>query len=291
MRTNGWIRRSRRGGAWPRSSPRAPSCWRWSAPARSARPSGRQPGRHRRRRLHAAQAAREATRRSITLSARSTIATADGTHLPALEELDPRVRQAHRRLHQGPADLHIGQLRNTVTQQAKSICGDALVGNGKAGRRNRIPRTGTLLSAGAAADLQRRAEGGHPVLIFHAYAYVPAPTTFVTTAVLGRAIGHLRDQGPDHDPDDRRRPGLAQLRRTLDPQKLEIQRQGTGPCSWGPARPGTSSCAATSSSTTASGWPASWSAAAPRTRRLTGGSQPQAPLARASSSAAASSPK
>jgi hypothetical protein len=30
---------------------------------------------------------------------------------------------------------------------------------------------------------------GHPVFIFHVYAHVPAPTTFITTADLGRAKG------------------------------------------------------------------------------------------------------
>ena len=34
-----------------------------------------------------------------------------------------------------------------------------------------------------------RPKGGHQVLIFHVYARVPAPTTFVTTAVISKASG------------------------------------------------------------------------------------------------------
>ena len=34
---------------------------------------------------------------------------------------------------------------------------------------------------------------GQPVFIFHVYAHVPAPTTFITTAEIGKADGPLRD--------------------------------------------------------------------------------------------------
>ena len=30
---------------------------------------------------------------------------------------------------------------------------------------------------------------GHPVFIFHVYAHVPAPTTFITTAEIGKSSG------------------------------------------------------------------------------------------------------
>ena len=32
-------------------------------------------------------------------------------------------------------------------------------------------------------------KNGHPVFIFHVYAHVPAPTTFITTAEIGKASG------------------------------------------------------------------------------------------------------
>lgn len=125
----------------------------------------------------------------ITLSARSTIRTADKTHLPALEELD-LFFDKHTGVHTtGLPTCDIAKLQNTVPAQALHVCGDALVGKGKAGAEIAFPEQEPFLAQAPLLIFNGQPKDGHPVLIFHAYAYVPAPTTFVTTAVLSRASG------------------------------------------------------------------------------------------------------
>src|SRR5215217_9386797 len=58
---------------------------------------------------------------SITLSARSTIRTADGTHLPALDFLDLEFDKHTGVYTDGLATCSTARLQNTLTSQAKQI--------------------------------------------------------------------------------------------------------------------------------------------------------------------------
>ena len=181
---------------------------------------------------------------SITLSARSTIATADGTHLPALDFLNLEFDKHTGVYTKGLAGLHPGPARKHRHRAGEASLPGRDDRQRPGRRRNRIPRTGPLLRQGADGDLQRAAEERQPGLHLPGLRPVPAPTTFVTTAEIGKAQRGLRDQRLHQGADDRRRPGLAQLRRTLDPQKMDRERARNRRCSTGPVRPGTSSCAA-----------------------------------------------
>ena len=101
---------------------------------------------------------------SITLSARSTIRTADGTHLPALDFLKLEFDKHTGVYTKGLPVCTIAQLQNTLTTQAKAALpeGDHRQRPGR--RRNRLPRTGALLRQGADGDLQRPAEKRPPRL-------------------------------------------------------------------------------------------------------------------------------
>ena len=126
---------------------------------------------------------------SITLSARSTIATADGSHLPALEELILKFDK-HTGTHtEGLPTCRIGQLLNTVTKQAKRKCHDALIGTGQAGAEIEFPEQPPFFAKAPMLVFNGPPHDGHPVFIFHVYAFVPAPTTFVTTAEISRSSG------------------------------------------------------------------------------------------------------
>ena len=189
--------------------------------------AGRQPGRHRRRRLHPPQASQGRSRLDHAQRPQhdrapptaptcrpSTSSTSNSTSTPAST---PRALPSAR-----PA-----KLENTLTAQAKQLCPDAIIGSGQAGAEIAFPEQAPFFAKAPMVIFNGPPKNGHPVFIFHVYAHVPAPTTFVTTAEIGKASGPLRDQRLHQDPDDRRRPGLAQLRRTLDPQKMVGQGQGT----------------------------------------------------------------
>jgi hypothetical protein len=123
---------------------------------------------------------------SITLSARSTIATADGTHLPALDFLNLEFDKHTGVYTKGLAVCTPAQLENTVTAQAKRACPDAIIGSGQAGAEIAFPEQAPFFAKAPMVIFNGPPKNGNPVFIFQVYAHVPAPTTFVTTAEIGK---------------------------------------------------------------------------------------------------------
>ncbi len=126
---------------------------------------------------------------SITLSARSTIATADGTHLPALDFLHLEFDKHTGVYTKDLATCSTAKLENTLTSQAKQLCPKAIIGSGQAGAEIAFPEQPAFFAKAPMVIFNGPPKNGHPVFIFHVYAHVPAPTTFVTTAEIGKASG------------------------------------------------------------------------------------------------------
>ena len=126
---------------------------------------------------------------SITLSARSTIRTADGTHLPALDFLKLEFDKHTGVYTKGLATCSTAKLANTLTTQAKQLCPKAIIGSGQAGAEIAFPEQEPFFAKAPMVIFNGPPKNGHPVFIFHVYAHVPAPTTFVTTAEIGEASG------------------------------------------------------------------------------------------------------
>jgi hypothetical protein len=125
----------------------------------------------------------------IVLKAKSTIRTADGTHPPAAKTLSLEFDKHAAINTRGLPTCSVGRLLNTLTDQAQSICGKSLVGTGRAGAEILFPEQPPFFASGRMLIFNGRPKGGRKVLIFHVYARVPAPTTFVTTAVISKASG------------------------------------------------------------------------------------------------------
>jgi hypothetical protein len=64
-----------------------------------------------------------------------------------------------------------------------------LVGTGRAQAQIALPEQPPFNASGKLLIFNGAPKGGKQVLILHVYAHVPAPTTFVTTAVIGKAKG------------------------------------------------------------------------------------------------------
>ena len=165
----------------------------------------------------------------ISLQAETTLKTADGTHPPAAKTLSLEFDKHAGINTKGLPTCSVDRLQNTLTGQAESICGKALVGTGEAGAEIAFPEQPPFFAKGKMLVFNGRPKNGHQVLIFHVYARVPAPTTFVTTAVISEGERHLRDEDRNRDPDDRRRPGLADLRDAGNQERLDLQRQEGAP--------------------------------------------------------------
>lgn len=125
----------------------------------------------------------------IALNAQATIRTADGTHLPAAKVFNLEFDKHGRLNTKGLPRCGVVKILNTVTEQAERLCHSAMVGSGRAGAEIEFPEQKPFFASGKLIVFNGKPKGGRPVLVFHVYAFVPAPTTFVTTARIEKAEG------------------------------------------------------------------------------------------------------
>jgi hypothetical protein len=125
----------------------------------------------------------------IGLRAEARLDTVDGSHLPAARHLVVEFDKNGYLNTRGLPHCTVGKLKNTLTSEAKRFCAKSLIGFGRAGAEIEFPEQPPFFASGQMLIFNGPPKGGHPVLIFHVYAHVPAPTTFVTTAVVGKASG------------------------------------------------------------------------------------------------------
>src|SRR5215207_9118762 len=109
---------------------------------------------------------------AITLSAHSTIRTADGTHLPALKTLHLLFDKHTGANTKGLPTCSPAKLDNTLTNQAKRAGGDALSGTGQAGAEILFPEQPPFFAKAPMLIFNGPPKGGRPVFIFHVYARV-----------------------------------------------------------------------------------------------------------------------
>jgi hypothetical protein len=122
----------------------------------------------------------------ISFHASGKIATADGTHPPALREtvLDTgKVASIE-------ADLFptckLGELEATTTQEAERKCGDAIIGKGRVEGEVAFPESTPFPANGPLVLFNGGRQGGKYLLYIHAYVAVPAPTAVIARAVTTR---------------------------------------------------------------------------------------------------------
>ncbi len=125
----------------------------------------------------------------ITLKVKGSIATADGSHVPALKTLALQFDRAGSIYTKGLPTCRSSQLQSTLTAAAKKACGKALVGTGRVSAEIAFPEQAPFNASGPLLIFNGAPKGGKPVLIFHVHANVPAPTTFVTEGVISKAQG------------------------------------------------------------------------------------------------------
>jgi hypothetical protein len=122
----------------------------------------------------------------ISFHASGKIATADGTHPPALREtvLDTgkvAVIEADR----FPA-CTLGELEATTTREAERKCGDAIVGRGRVEGEVAFPESIPFPANGPLVLFNGGRKGGKYLLYIHAYVAVPAPTAVIARSVTTR---------------------------------------------------------------------------------------------------------
>jgi hypothetical protein len=125
----------------------------------------------------------------ITLKVKSDIATADHTQPPALQKIVLEFDRNGTLDTKGLPRCQLSKLENTVTSAAKHACKKALVGNGKTEARIALPGQAPFIARGPLLAFNGEPSHGHPVILMHVFAHVPAPTTFVVPGVITNAKG------------------------------------------------------------------------------------------------------
>jgi hypothetical protein len=125
----------------------------------------------------------------ITLKLSGELGTSDGSHPPALSKLNLDFDRHGHLFTKGLPTCTVGKLENTLTSQARRACRRAIVGGGRVGAEIAFPEQAPFKASGPLLVFNGKPKGRRQVLIFHVHADVPAPTTFVTTAVIGKAKG------------------------------------------------------------------------------------------------------
>jgi hypothetical protein len=127
----------------------------------------------------------------ISLEVGGKIATEDGSHPAALKTVKLEFDKNGELNTKGLPTCTVGKLQSTLTSQAKKVCGDALIGSGKVTAEIALPEQAPFSASGPLLIFNGVPKGGKQVLIFHVYAHVPAPTTFVTTALITKTPGRF----------------------------------------------------------------------------------------------------
>jgi hypothetical protein len=127
----------------------------------------------------------------ITLQVGGSIKTTDGSHPAALKSLNLEFDKNGALNTKGLPTCTVGKLTSTLTAQAKQLCGKALVGTGTVTAEIAFPEQAPFSASGPLLIFNGAPKGGKQVLIFHVHANVPAPTTFVTTAVISKQGGRF----------------------------------------------------------------------------------------------------
>jgi hypothetical protein len=108
------------------------------------------------------------------------IATVDGSHPPALSEFTLDTGKAGTIEADKFPSCSQGRLEATTSEQAKSACGDAIVGNGLGEVQVQFPESAPFTAKGPLILFNGGERNGKALLLIHAYVDVPAPTAIVT---------------------------------------------------------------------------------------------------------------
>jgi hypothetical protein len=128
------------------------------------------------------------TQAPIKLEVEGSMATLDKSHVPAVKEIYLEFDRNGKLNTKGLASCTVGKLQSTLTNQAKAACRKALIGTGRVTAEIALPEQRPF-SAGGPLLIFNGSKGRKQELIFHVFANVPAPTTVVTTAKIGKGKG------------------------------------------------------------------------------------------------------
>lgn len=125
----------------------------------------------------------------ITLQAEGDVSTTDGTLPPPAKTVIVDWDRNGKLTTKGLPVCRPERIENTTTPAAMDACEDALVGKGFASGMVQFPDDPPFAASSTVLAFNGPKQGGNPTIILHAYAFVPAPTTFVVPVVITKIKG------------------------------------------------------------------------------------------------------
>jgi hypothetical protein len=114
------------------------------------------------------------------------IGTRDGSHPPALQQLEADVERTIKVDSVGLPTCAAKQLQASSSATARKVCGDAIVGSGEAEVEVAFPEQKPFRSTGPLLLFNGGTHGRTTNVLLHAYVDVPAPTAVVVKATVTR---------------------------------------------------------------------------------------------------------
>jgi hypothetical protein len=120
----------------------------------------------------------------ISLQAEGHLRTDDGTTPPVTDHVVVDFDENGTVDTKGLPTCDARKLENTLTKDALNKCKSALVGKGDTQAIVDFPDQEPFTARGPLLIFNGKPKGKKPTIIFHVFAHVPAPTTFVVPAVI-----------------------------------------------------------------------------------------------------------
>ena len=120
----------------------------------------------------------------ISLNLSGGVSTANGTHPPALKELNILTDKNGTINVKGLPTCSAGKLQAEDTAAAKKACPTAILGEGKTKVQVEFPESTPFSAEGPLVVFNGGEKGGTTTLYVQAYVAVPAPTALVTTVKI-----------------------------------------------------------------------------------------------------------
>ena len=160
----------------------------------------------------------------VALTLEGKLKTTDGTHISPAKTISLDFDKAGELVTKGLPSCSASQIESTLTAQAKSTCGDALVGTGSVHAEIAFPEQQPFGASGPLL-IFNASKGNKQALLLHVYAKVPAPTTFVVPVKIKKIHGKYGTNAFIAVPTDHQRPGLGHELQSQDRQKIHGQGQ------------------------------------------------------------------
>lgn len=125
-------------------------------------------------------------RAPVTARIDGEIGTRDGSHPPALQEVQADIDHTIEVDSVGLPTCRKSQLEATSSATAKKVCGDAIVGSGTAEVEVAFPEQAPFRSTGPLLLFNGGVHGATTTVFLHAYVDVPAPTAVIVPATVTR---------------------------------------------------------------------------------------------------------